>query len=74
MLHVTWNLHASFQVMAKDKHFYMVYFELEEEKEYIFTNGLWALESACLVFFHWRPNIRHKELLYAKLQPNNKKE
>ena len=53
-----WILRDCFYVMRKDGKFYVLYFENDQEREYIQVNSLWAIQGALMHFANWRPNIR----------------
>ena len=61
ILRQAWQLRREFQVVGRRGQFYIVQFESEEDRKYIYANGPWAVQGPLLVFVHWQPNIVLRE-------------
>ena len=57
ILRNAWVLRDSFHVMGKDRKFHVLYFETDQDREYIQANSPWAVQGALMHFAHWKPNI-----------------
>ena len=50
-----WNLRGEVSVMGRQRNFYVLRFQDDEDKDYIKENGPWSMQGALLVTNYWCP-------------------
>ncbi|KAM2625660.1 hypothetical protein TB1_032494 [Malus domestica] len=55
MLRQKWQLKGGMQLIDIDHDFYIVKFDLEEDKEFVLTGGPWIIAGQYLTIQKWRP-------------------
>ena len=66
-LHAMWNLRASFDMMSACNDYYMVKFDLLEDKAWVMEGGPWIIQGHYLVVKQWSALLIQVILVWAIL-------
>ncbi|KAF7826736.1 Endonuclease/exonuclease/phosphatase [Senna tora] len=62
-----WYLRGPVRVVGRVKRYYVIHFDMEEDRQHILNEGPWAMQGGLLTMFPWEPNLVLSNLLVTEV-------
>ncbi|KAF7802375.1 ribonuclease H [Senna tora] len=62
-----WYLRGPARVVGRVKRYYVIHFEVDEDRQHILNEGPWAMQGGLLSMFLWEPNLSLSTLLVTEV-------